>query len=285
MGSQGRARWMILGAALLFSTGGAAVKMASVTGWSVAGWRSAFAAIALFVVMPAARKGWSWRTGFVAIWYALTLVLFVLANKLTTAVNSIFLQSTAPLYVLVLSPWLLKEKWSKRDLLVIGLIALGLGCLVGSEDAVSTVASNPPLGNALAAASGVTWAGTILGLRWLGQRPGPEQPITAAALGNVLAAAIALPFADAASSFVWMDWTILLYLGIFQIGAAYVLMTSAVKVLPALQVSLLLMLEPVASGMFAWLVHGEVPGPMAGVGALFIMGAMAVQLVDTRTGE
>ncbi len=99
--ASGRDRLMVLAAAILFSTGGAAVKACSLSGWQVACFRSAVAAVAIFALIPAARRAWNVKTLLVAIAYAATMISFVLANKLTTAANAIFLQGSAPLYVLL----------------------------------------------------------------------------------------------------------------------------------------------------------------------------------------
>ena len=107
---QAAARLKLVGAALLFSTGGAAIKATTLTGWQVASFRSGIAALAVLLLAPEARRGWSWRAVLVGVAYAATLVLFVTANKLTTSANTIFLQATAPLYMVVLSPWLLGER-------------------------------------------------------------------------------------------------------------------------------------------------------------------------------
>jgi drug/metabolite transporter (DMT)-like permease len=108
-------RFRLVLAAALFSTGGAIIKSTALTGWQVASFRSGIAALTLLALLPAARRGWTWRTLVVAVAYALTLVLFVVANKLTTSANTIFLQSTSPLYILVLSPLLLREAVRPRD--------------------------------------------------------------------------------------------------------------------------------------------------------------------------
>ncbi|MGH7532812.1 MAG: EamA family transporter, partial [Gemmatimonadales bacterium] len=110
MRSLGRARLEIAGAALLFSTGGAVIKATSFSGWQLAGLRSLVAAVVVLLLLPAARRGWTWRTLLVAVAYAACLILSVTANKLTTAANTIFLQSTGPIYILLLAPWLLKER-------------------------------------------------------------------------------------------------------------------------------------------------------------------------------
>src|SRR5881394_1592483 len=108
----------LLAAALLFSTGGAAIKATSLTGWQVASFRSGIAVLALGLMTSEARRGYSWRAVPVGAAYATTLILFVLANKLTTSANTIFLQSTAPLYLLLLSPWLLHERIAREDVMV-----------------------------------------------------------------------------------------------------------------------------------------------------------------------
>src|SRR5687768_11870206 len=95
-------RFQLLAAAALFSTGGAAIKATTLTGWQVASFRSAVAALTVLLLVPAARRIRDRRVLLVGAGYAATMVLFVLANKLTTSANSIFLQSTAPLYILVL---------------------------------------------------------------------------------------------------------------------------------------------------------------------------------------
>ena len=99
-----RSRWFILGAAALFSTGGAAIKGTALTAFQVAGFRSAVAALALVLLLPAARKGFGWDLLPAAFAYAGTLVCFVLATKLTTSAAAIFLQSTAPIWILLLAP-------------------------------------------------------------------------------------------------------------------------------------------------------------------------------------
>src|SRR5690242_14132764 len=104
-----RQRLMLLAAATLFSTGGAAIKAASVSSWQVASFRSAVASVTLLLLFPAARRLANWRLWPVGLAYSGTLVLFVLSTRLTTAANAIFLQSTAPLYLLALAPLLLHE--------------------------------------------------------------------------------------------------------------------------------------------------------------------------------
>ena len=116
LGPLAKSRLQLLATALLFSTGGAAIKACGLDSWQVASLRSGIAAAFVLAVVPAARRGWNRKTLAVGACYAATMVLFVTANKLTTAANAIFLQATAPLYILLLGPWLLREPLKRRDL-------------------------------------------------------------------------------------------------------------------------------------------------------------------------
>ncbi len=268
-----RNRLMLAAAALLFSTGGAAIKAGSFTAWQVASFRSGVAAVFLLSALPETRRGWSWRIVPAAVAYAATLVLFVLANRLTTSANAIFLQSTAPLYLLVLGPWLLREPLRRTDLICILAVAAGMALIFTGADAAGATAPNPHRGNLVALASGLTWALTVTGLRWLGRTGEGNPAMATVAAGNVLGFLVALPMAlpvqrpDAASV------AVILYLGILQIGLAYVFVTRAIRHVPAFEATTVLLLEPAMNPAWAWLVHGERPGFAALAGGGIILAA------------
>ena len=278
------ARLEVLAAAALFSSGGAVIKAVHLAGWQVACLRSAIAAATLFVLMPEARRRPTPRVLGVGLAYASTLILFVLANKLTTAASAIYLQSTAPLYVLLLSPWLLRERIRPRDVVFMVALALGLGLFFVGFDPVSATAPNPSLGNALSLISGGTWALTIMGLRALGR--GQESWGPAGAFwGNVFAAAACLPMALPIVVSRSADWLLVGYLGVCQIGIAYLFLIRGLQRVRAFEASLLLFLEPVLNPVWAWLVHGERPGPwsLAGGGVILLV-TLVRSLMDARAG-
>ena len=280
-----RDRLMILSAALLFSTGGAAIKLCSLNGWQVASLRSGIAAAALLAFLPAARRGWSWKTWLVGSTYAGTMICFVLANKLTTAANAIFLQATAPFYILLLSPFLLHERVRSRQIWFIAALAAGMSMIFAGAQPPSHTAPDPVCGNMIGIAAGICWALTIIGLRWLA-RPtrsvstavgdAPSTAVSAVACGNLIACLVTLPAALPIRGATAVDWGVLAFLGIFQIAVAYVFMTRGVHRVGALEVSLLLLLEPVLSPLWAWLIHGEQPSTLASLGGAVIVAATAV---------
>jgi drug/metabolite transporter (DMT)-like permease len=292
----------------------------------VAGLRSGVAALALAFMLPAGwralrRLGLPLGLAGVGLAYAATLLLFVLGNKLTTAANTIFLQSTAPLYVLLLAPWLLGEPVRRRDVAYMLALAVGLGLFFVGQRQPDALAPDPFTGNLLAVASGVTWALTLIDLRRVGRGGAPSAgapvaagtpasagtpgsagtpasagtPVAAGApagappdlgaaavlLGNAFAFAIALPFALAdpapLAAAAAADWAVVVYLGAIQIGLAYVLLTRAFRRVGALEVSLLLLVEPVLNPIWTWLALGEEPGRWALAGGAVILAATAVK--------
>jgi drug/metabolite transporter (DMT)-like permease len=283
--SPASSRLALIAAAALFSTGGAAIKATSLTGWQVACFRSAVAAVALALFLPGARvrpRDWSRWTVAVGGAYAATMVLFVLANKLTTAANTIFLQSTAPLYLLLLGPWLLREPIRRRDLLLLLAMATGLALVIAGREERTAIAPDPVTGNALALASGVCWAFTMLGLRRLSRdvAPGAASPAAAAMVaGNFLAFAATLPLALPVTSGSTKDALLIGYLGVFQIALAYAFVGVGLRRVRALEASLLLLVEPVLNPLIAWLVHGERPGSWTLAGGAVILSATALEAV------
>jgi DME family drug/metabolite transporter len=281
-------RLLILAAALLFSTGGAAIKATSLSGWQVACFRSGLAAFALLIAMPAWRCWWRPKSLAVGLAYAATMILYVTANKMTTAANTIFLQSTAPIYLLLLGPLLLHERVRRSDLALTAIMAAGLAMFfVGIDDPVAT-APQPLRGNVIAVLSGISWALTILGLRWLGrdrQSGDTDSAGGAVIAGNIIASLFCLPFALPATGAGMIDWAIIGYLGLFQIGLAYVCLTFAVRRLPALEASLLLLLEPVLNSLWAWLIHSERPGPWSLAGCLVILAATLLRTLSGPAAE
>jgi len=269
-----RARIYLLCAAVLFSTGGVAIKATQFNNWQVACFRSGIAAVVLLALMPEARRRWDTKVLGIAAAYALTLILFVTSNKLTTAANAIFLQSTAPLYLVLLGPLVLNEKIRARDLFALIAIATGLGLFFLDPDTSTNTAPNPTAGNLIAVCSGAGWAITLVGLRWMEKTTHqPGRGLAVVAAGNLLAFAVCLPFALPVEAERVADWITISYLGVFQIGLAYVFLTRGMRGTEAFATSLLLMLETTLNPVWTFLVHHEKPGRFALAGAAMILSA------------
>ena len=284
MSNASKNRLGIFTAAILFSTGGAAIKACSLSSWAVAGFRSGIAAAVLYLLLPGARRGWTRRTLLIGLAYAATLILFVLANKSTTSANAIFLQSTAPLYLLLLGPLVLREPIRKVDLAVISAVATGAILLLFGSEATAATAPNPARGNLLAVVAGATWALTLTGFRWLGKHAENNDSSAATVIaGNLIAFVVCLPMAIQDVHASPIDIAVLLYLGIFQIALAYALLTRSMREVPGLEAATLLLIEPVFNPIWTWIVHGERPGTLALIGgALIITAAFAGTVWQAR---
>lgn len=274
------ARLEVMAAAALFSTGGAAIKACSLNGPQVACLRSGIAALALLLFLPAARRGWTWRGTAIGAAYAATMVLFVWANKLTTAASTIFLQATAPLFILLLGPWLLREPVRRRDVIFTAALAAAMLLIFSGARAPQESAPDPARGNLMALASGATYALAVMGLRWTARGEGGAAAGSAATVvlaGNVIAFAACLPGAWPVPRVGATDAAVLIYLGVFQIALAYVMLIRGVRGVTALEASLLLLVEPMLNPLWAWWVQGEVPGAGTLAGGAVILAATTLR--------
>ena len=264
-----RSRLLLLAAAVLWSTAGAAIKSCRLDAVQIAGGRSLVAAAFLLATVRAARARPDRKVLLVAVAYAFTVVLFVVATKLTTAANAIFIQDTAPLWVLLLSPWALGERPTRGELLAVPIFGLGLGLFFLDE-----LTAGQTLGNLAAAVSGIAFALSILGLRGLRER-GPA----ALAWGNAIAAALTLPLWSRGPAATGPDLALVLYLGVFQLGLAYLCFSRGVTGTPAIEASLLILVEPVLNPIWTFLVAGERMGRWAVAGGAVVLLATAWRTV------
>jgi len=259
-----QARLFVLLAAVLWSSAGTIIKLSSMTGWQLSAGRSGVAALFLWITFRDSRRKPDRTMAWVACAYAATVVLFVTANKLTTAANAIFIQDCAPLFVLLLSPLILGERATRSELLAAPVFTIGV--LLFFADKLTPGQMH---GNLVALGSGVAFAFCIMGLRRMRDGGG----LAASAWGNLIAFAVSLPLALQGPAPTAPDFMVILFLGIFQLGLAYAAFSHGVKHVPAAEASLLVLLEPVLSSVWAWLFAGETPGPFAVLGGAIVLGA------------
>jgi drug/metabolite transporter (DMT)-like permease len=113
--------------ATLWSLGGLLIKSINSNPLAIAGVRSGIAAIIILLAVGKPKLNWSFAQVGAALAYTATVLLFVAANKNTTAANAILIQYTAPVYVAFLGAWLLKEKVKVLDWITIVVVLGGMG--------------------------------------------------------------------------------------------------------------------------------------------------------------
>jgi len=273
----------IIAGAVLLSTGSAAIKATSFNAFELAGVRAVV--IVLFMVLAVRPRLALFDRSLLpaALAHGVTTILFMLGNKLTTAATAIFLQYTAPLYLLLLGPWLLKEPVARRDFGYVAVLLVGMVVLLLNPPARAATASNPVLGGIIAACCGVTWAFTTLTMRGLARDPvaGFQRTIAAIVVANVVLAGVLLPLFPPPASTPWQDFGIAAYMGVFQLGLSFILITLGLRRVTALEGALLLLMEPVLNPLWVWLVHREAIGAAGLTGGLLILATTGVRALHT----
>jgi len=260
-----RALLLLVVTALLWSLGGVLIKWVEWNPLAIAGARSLIGALVIALLLGRQlRFDGSFDQIGGAVAYASTVVLFVIANKLTTAANAILLQYTAPIYVALFSPWFLGERASRRDWLIL-LVMMGGMVLFFLDD----LSLDGYLGNLVALGSGISFAWLTLFLR----RQKDGFPLPSLLLGNLLAGLIGLPFMFQSMPST-SSWIGLLLLGVVQLGLPYILYALALRRVTAVEGILIPMLEPVLNPIWVFLLMGERPSPWAIVGGTVILGAV-----------
>jgi len=257
----------LIAAALCWSSGGVLIKWIHGNPLGIAGVRSAFAAVLLWIVLRRPRFDWSPVQIGGAVAYAATVLLYVPAVKMTSAANAILLQYTAPIYIALFGAWFLGEKATWLDWLSIAVTLGGMALFFRQG-----LASQSFWGDFLAALSGVTIAWMMLLLRK--QKAG--SPLESILLGNVLTALVGLPFL-VGSPLSSRDWLGLAALGMFQLGLAYALYGLAIKYVTALEAVLIATLEPILNPIWVALLVGEVPGLWTLVGGGLVLIAVTAR--------
>lgn len=247
--------------AALWSLGGLLIKLVDSNPLAIAGTRSAIASVVIFLYLGKPKFTWSPAQIGAALAYTGTVILFVAANKMTTAANAILLQYTAPVYVALLGAWLLKEKTKLYDWAAIILTIGGMALFFMDGLDMSGL-----LGNIYALLSGISFAFFAVFMRM--QKDG--SPLESVLMGNILTAIIGLPFLFQAMPHA-TGWLSLVILGVFQLGLPYIFYAKAVKHLTALEVILIPVLEPILNPIWVFFLLGEVPGALALAGGAVVL--------------
>ncbi len=270
---------LVLGAAILWSTGGLFIKAASLSAFELSFGRSLLAAVTIAVVTRKEGFGINRISALTSILYAALLILFVLATKLTTAANAIFLQYTAPVYVLILEPLFYKEKFRLRDLITVAVCVAGMSLFF-----VGKLRPQDVDGNLVALASGACFALFFLLLRHSKARN--VNRASSAIFGNLIVVLVCGPsfFGAMRRGISASDFACIAYLGIIQIGVAYILFTGAMaRGLRSLDASIVGYIEPVLNPVWVFLFIGERPSGWALVGgAIIIASVLAHMLVSAK---
>lgn len=262
--------------AILWSASGVGIKSINWNPLAIASARSLVAGI--FIAFLARRQGVLKRPTrgilFGAACLALVSASFVAATKLTTAANAILLQYSAPIWVALAAPFILKERTRGLDWLFIALTICGMTLFF-----FDSISAEGFWGIIFAIASSVFFAALAISMRY-NKENGP--PFSIMTYGNIMVFLAGLYFWQPP----WpgpVDIVILLCLGIFQFGLSYYLYTLASQGVTSLELVLITTLEPILNPIWVFLILGERPGNWAIAGGLMVLISVTVwSVIKTR---
>lgn len=258
-------------AAILWSTSGLFVKILDWQPVSILAGRSFFAAIVFLIYLRRLPTRFGLWQLLAALMFILTQFLFITSTKLTTAANAIFLQYTMPIYVVLLAYWFLGEKPSRTDWFSMLVIFIGLMLFFGDE-----LSTDGLYGNLLAILSGVT--GALMMVSFRAQKNG--NPAESNLIAFLFTATLGFPFV-LKETWTVNNWLILAFLGIVQIGFAFIFFTQGIKHIPALEANLIGTLEPVLNPIWVFFFYGESMGRFALVGGLIVLSGVILSAVGS----
>lgn len=206
--------------------------------------------------------------------YAAVLILFVIATKTTTAANAIFLQSTAPIYVLIFEPILTKTKWKRINIITIAVCFIGMILFFMGDLSPGDIK-----GNIAALLAGIAFATFFLGMK----KNNPQYGESSIFYGNVIVALFCIPFITDMNSISLQDFVMVSFLGVFQIAFAYALFSYGLKRIIAVEASIISMFEPVLNPIWVLIGYGEIPSFYAIIGGLIIITAITTRTIISNS--
>jgi drug/metabolite transporter (DMT)-like permease len=267
---RGYAILMTIFAAVLWSTGGLFIKLLPQDAMTILFYRSMYAAIVFVIIFGKKLFVFNKLSIISSLFYAPLLIAFVSATKLTTAANAIFLQYTAPAFVLLLEPYFVRTKLLKINVFTVVVSFIGMGLFFVDQLATP----DNWLGIWIALLSGVILTGLLITQK---MNKAEYQP-GAVFLGNIIVCIICLPWFISSPFPTMQENAYLMVLGFGQLGLGFALFLYGQRHLPAIESSLIAMLEPILNPVWVYIGYGENPGFWAIIGGMIIIVALVFRL-------
>lgn len=264
----------MMACAFLWSVAGLFIKILDWNPFLIAGMRSLIAFLFLFAIVRSVRLTWSWPLVGTALANAATMLLFIAANKTTTAANAILLQYLAPVFTAILGVLILKERVRREQVIALLLTPVGMALLFFDR-----LSAGQLLGNVLALISACTFALMFIFTRM--QKEG--NPLQSLMASHAITALIALSVAVflPVPRFTPAALGSILVLGVLQIGLATLFFAYGIKRVSAVTANLIALIEPVFNPVWVFLLLREVPSVQSLLGGFLIIGSVAAASVIT----
>jgi DME family drug/metabolite transporter len=261
-------------AALMWSAGGLFIKLVTFNAMQISFFRCSIAALVFATLFGKRLLLISTFTFINAVFYAAVLIAYVIATKMTTAANAIFLQSTAPIYVFIFEPIIAKTSYNRINIITIGVCAVGMIFFF-----MGKLSPGHFEGNLVALLSGVMFAALFLGLR----KNEDKYQFSSIFYGNVIVAIVCVPFLSGIQDVNLRNLSMVSFLGVFQIGLSYAVFSYGLRRVLAIEASILALMEPVFNPVWVFIGYGEAPSFMAIIGGIVILSAIAMRTLVMDT--
>jgi len=250
--------------AFLWSIAGLFIKVIDWHPFAIAAARSLVSSLVILAWLKRPRIHWSPAQVGAALAQTATMLLFVSANKTTSAANAILLQYIGPVFTAIIGAWLLKERarwehWASFAFVAAGMVLLFMDKIGGGR----------LLGNVLAVLSGLSFSFCFVFLRMQKDASPLESMLLAHWFTVVIGLAVSLFLP--CPVFTWKAAGAIAMLGLFQVGVAAILFAAAIKRITAVSANLIAVIEPVFNPVWVFLALGEAPGLHAIVGGVIII--------------
>lgn len=249
--------------AIFFSLGGTLVKLVPWSAMSISGGRGFTAAILLIIYMKLRRHKFVLNRATVIGGCAVgfSSILYILANKHTTAANAVLIQYTAPVFIIFYIWLLFGERPRKLDVIATAVISAGEICFF-----VDSLSVGGMTGNLMALLGGAIYAVVFMMKRFDG-----SDTLSSVLIGCVICAVAGFPWIFAETEFTPTAIGGILMIGIVQYGLGYICMAEGLMGTPPLTASLISMVEPIINPIIAAVVIGEYITPVALIGAVIVV--------------
>jgi drug/metabolite transporter (DMT)-like permease len=259
--------------AFLWSTSGFFIKYLSVNAFQISFYRSGIAALTVLVISLLRKQKFKFEfdttSNLASFFYAGILILFVVATKMTTAANAIFLQFTAPIYLVVLEPLVLKTKFESKNIITIIISIFGMILFFFGRLELGNI-----YGNLFAICSGICFAMFSLLIKYKKVKHKSENTISCVIMGNFLVAVITIFIIFPDLKLTLQEALILLYMGSVQIGISYIIFNEGMKYVSATESMIIATLEAIFNPMWVFIGIGEIPSIYSICGGIIIFGAI-----------
>ena len=255
-------------ASVCWSFGGLFIKFIPWGAMSIVGIRAFLAAVVFIIYRRSVKIEFTLGNIMTAICLSSTTVMYVFANKLTTAAAAILLQFTAPIFIILIYLIFYKKKPTISAVVAVLLTLFGM-LLFFAEN----LDAGGFLGNILALISGLSMAGV-----YVCNKRSDTNPENALFLGFLINTCIGIPFVFTEVTGDISAWIAVFILGVVQVGLAYIFFSKGIKITSALLACLISAIEPILNpiwvllaGVWGLLPELEIPGRFALIGGVVII--------------